>query len=158
MGDVGDATHTSDYPEDIDTFRLEYFKSLVEAAPINGHRTFWYIHEGKTNRTSPSYFAGYAIDLEEVKSIIVYDSPWIYETFPGLTDLLTTSEIRYITGEDELIKKFAPGLYVVDIELNPARKRRTITVFCMPSAPSRGAHTARRRRWTYAARRGRRPG
>jgi len=125
MGDVGDATHTSDYPEDIDTFRLEYFKSLVEAAPINGHRTFWYIHEGKTNRTSPSYFAGYAIDLEEVKSIIVYDSPWIYESFPGLTDLLTTSEIRYITGEDELIKKFAPGLYVVDIELNPARKRRT---------------------------------
>ena len=125
LGDVGDATRASDYPIDIDTFRLEYYKDLLEAAPINNHRTFWYIHEGKSNRTSPSYFAGYAIDLEEVKSIIVYDDPWIYKTFPGLTDLLTPSEIRYVTGEDELIKRFASGVYVVDIELNPARKRRT---------------------------------
>ena len=125
QGDIGDVTVNDDYEQDIDSRRLEYYKSLVEAAPINNHRTFWYIHEGKTNRTAPSYFAGYAIDLEEVKSIIVYDDPWIFETFPGITDLLTPGEIRYITGEDELIKNFSPGLYVVDIELNPARKRRT---------------------------------
>ena len=114
MGDVGDITDGNDYGRDIDTRRFEYYKRLVKAAPINGRRTFWYIHEGKKNRTGPSYFAGYALDLEEVKSIIVYDSPWIYETFPGITDVLSPSEILALGS-----------MYVVDIELNPSRKRRT---------------------------------
>jgi len=122
MGDVGDATDNTNY--DID--RLEYFKEMVKAAPINNHRTFWYIHESKVNRTAPSYFAGYALDLEEVKSIIVYDDPWIYETFPGITDLLTKEEIDYIANTNRQgADPFSPGMYVIDIELNPARKRRT---------------------------------
>jgi len=132
MGDVGDISSNSEYEEgrgsegatvgEIGNSRIEYYKKMVEAAPINGRRTFWYIHEGKTNRTSPSYFAGYSIDLEEVKSIIVYDDPYIYETFPGITDLLANDEIRQLAQRKP---GFAPGMYVVDIELNPSRKRRT---------------------------------
>jgi hypothetical protein len=122
MGDVGNVTSNSDY-DDLDSARLEYFRKMVEAAPINDRRTFWYIHEGKVNRTAPSFFAGYALDLEEVKSIIVYDDPFLYETFPGITELLTPEEIREVVPRNTA--GFAPGLYVVDIELNPARKRRT---------------------------------
>jgi hypothetical protein len=122
MGDVGDVTSSDDY----ESSRLNYFKSMVEAAPINNRRTFWYIHEGKVNRTAPSYYAGYALDLEEVKSIIVYDDPWIFETFPGITDLLTTQEIAEIANTNRQgVDDFSPGMYVIDIELNPARKRRT---------------------------------
>ncbi len=118
MGDVGDSISFS---------RLDYYRRLVTAAPINNRRTFWYIHEGKTNKTSPSYFAGYSIDLEEVKSIIIYDSPWLYESFPGITDLFTPDEIEYIvpTRKRERNPELSPGMYVVDIELNPSRKRRT---------------------------------
>ena len=118
MGDVGDSISFS---------RLDYYRRLVTAAPITNRRTFWYIHEGKTNKTSPSYFAGYSIDLEEVKSIIIYDSPWLYESFPGITDLFTPDEIEYIvpTRKRERNPELSPGMYVVDIELNPSRKRRT---------------------------------
>ncbi|MBR4337506.1 MAG: hypothetical protein IKP91_04635 [Bacteroidaceae bacterium] len=123
MGDVGDVASSDAY----ESSRLNYFKNMVEAAPINNRRTFWYIHEGKVNRTAPSYFAGYALDLEEVKSIIVYDDPWVYETFPGITDLLTKQEIDEIanTNRQEGGDPFSPGMYVIDIELNPSRKRRT---------------------------------
>ena len=123
MGDVGDVASSDDY----ESSRLNYFKNMVKAAPINNRRTFWYIHEGKVNRTAPSYFAGYALDLEEVKSIIVYDDPWVYETFPGITDLLTKQEIDEIanTNRQEEGDPFSPGMYVIDIELNPSRKRRT---------------------------------
>ena len=58
-----------------------------------------------------------------MKSIIVYDDPFLYETFPGITELLTPEEIREVVPRNTA--GFAPGLYVVDIELNPARKRRT---------------------------------
>ena len=125
-GDVGDIIDSNDYLLDPDSFRLRYYRKLVTASPINNRRTFWYIHEGGTNRTSHSYFAGYAIDLEEVKSIIVYDSPWIYETFPGLSNLLTREELDYVFTKDPSDGNvYSPGMYVVDIELNPARKRRT---------------------------------
>ncbi len=114
-GDVGDIRSYIDYnPRNIQDDRFEYVKNLTAAAPINGLRTFWYIHEGKKNRTGPSYFAGYALDLEEVKSIIVYDSRWIYESFYGLNEVLSP----------DYIMKLGP-MYIVDIELNPSRKRRT---------------------------------
>ena len=111
-GDIGNQVHGS---------RFLYYKALVSAATIKNRPTFWYIHEGKQNRTSPSYFSGYSLDLEEVKSIIVYDSPWIYESFYGLNELLTPEEIRGLLDHD----RPGIGMYVVDIELNPARKRRT---------------------------------
>ena len=120
-GDIGDIKDSNFYELDAEERYIEYFRQLVTAAPLNGHRTFWYIHEGKVNRTAPSYFAGYAIDLEEVKSIIVYDSPTIYETFPGITNILTLDQIKEICKDSG----YPRGMYVVDIELNPARKRRT---------------------------------
>jgi hypothetical protein len=101
--------------------RFSYYKALVSAARIKNRPTFWYIHEGKQNRTSPSYFSGYNLDLEEVKSIIVYDSPWIYESFYGLNELLSPVEIQGLLDPD----RPGIGMYIVDIELNPSRKRRT---------------------------------
>ncbi|MBR5963649.1 MAG: hypothetical protein IK000_05820, partial [Bacteroidaceae bacterium] len=123
LGDAGDIDSISN----IGGSRLPYYRKLVCAAAINGRRTFWYIHEGKQNRTSPSYFAGYALDIEEVKSIIVYDDPWLYSTFPGLTELFTQQEIedlaRHSSADGDIVT--SPGMYIVDIELNPSRKRRT---------------------------------
>jgi len=122
LGDVGDITNSEDYVMDIEKRRLEYFKKLVAAAPINNRATYWYIHEGKKNRTSPSYFAGYALDLEEVKSIIVYDDPWVYLSYSDIIGFLSIDEIQQVASSD---KSLSSGMYIVDIELNPSRKRRT---------------------------------
>ena len=122
-GDVGDLTDSNDYEMDIDNRRIKYFQKLVQAAPINNRRVFWYIHEGKKNRTAPSYFAGYALDLEEVKSIIVYDDPWYYANAQSLNGMFTLDEIKQIASSSG--DGLATGMYIVDIELNPARKRRT---------------------------------
>jgi len=102
--------------------RTIYYQWLSMQAPINGFRTFWFIKEGNRDRTGPSYFDGFDLDLEEVKSIIVYDDPHLFSSFPAVRDLMTNRLIRSF----ERPKKetgFPAGLYIVELELN--RKRRT---------------------------------
>ena len=135
-GDVGDyQTITTKFPtEKKDTvpeefkkidLRFFYYWSVVQAATINNTRTFWYVHEEKQNRSTPSYYAGYDIDLAEVKSVLVYDDPWMYYTFPGLTELIPSEYLDLLTKND--VKRgivYSPGMYIVEVILNPARKRR----------------------------------
>ena len=135
-GDVGDyQTITTKLPtEKKDSIEREwkligvryfYYWAVVQAATINNTRTFWFVHEEKQNRAAPSYYAGYNIDLAEVKSILVYNDPWIYYTFPGLTEQIPSEYLYLITtNEPQRGIVYSPGMYIVDITLNPSRKRR----------------------------------
>ena len=109
QGDAGDS-----WPDD-------YIKELVCAATINNIRTLWYVHEGKRNLTSRTTTAGYALDIEEVKSIIFYDNPHQFMGIPEAHEVLGPSIVNYAYSDG----LHSAGLYVVDIELNPSRKRRT---------------------------------
>ncbi len=113
-----------------DTFdfmsRTIYYQWVSEQAPINGHRTFWFINNEKKNRTGPSFFDGFEMDIDEVKSVIVYDDPLMFSTFPAVRDFMTTPLIRDCFEKPKLELGFPAGLYVVEIEMNPARLRRTV--------------------------------
>ena len=104
--------------------RTIYYQWVSTKAPVNGFRTFWFIKNGKVDRTGPSFFDGFDMDLDEVKSIIVYDDPHMFSYFPAVRDLMS---LRLVQECFEMPKKelgFPAGLYIVEIEMNPARKRR----------------------------------
>ena len=105
--------------------RTIYYQWVSEQAPINGHRTFWFINNEKKNRTGPSFFDGFEMDIDEVKSVIVYDDPLMFSTFPAVRDFMTTPLIRDCFEKPKLDLGFPAGLYIVEIEMNPARRRRT---------------------------------
>ena len=101
-----------------------YYQWLVDQVKVDGYRTFWYIHEGKQNRTRASYFNGFELDLSETKSIIVYDDKKMFASFPPIADNMPQRLIQHFLRADAESGSPA-GLCVVDIELNPARKHRT---------------------------------
>ena len=108
-----------------DTSRTIYYQWVSTKAPINGFRSFWFIKDGKSERTGPSFFDGYDIDLEEVKSIIIYDDPHMFSTFPAIRELFTNRLIQECFEKPKKELGFPAGLYIVEIEMNPARRRRT---------------------------------
>ena len=111
-------------PDSLDYMsRTIYYQWVSEQAPINGFRTFWFIKEGNRDRTGPSYFHGFDLDLEEVKSIFVYDDPHMYSTFPAVRNLMTNRLIQECFEKPKKELGFPAGLYIVELELN--RKRRT---------------------------------
>ena len=77
---------------------------------------------GKNNWTEPSYKPGYSIDIDEVKSIIVYDTPHSYWGNPEIIDEYGHEFIEQISKSDTT---HPAGMYVVEIHLNPARRTRT---------------------------------
>lgn len=89
---------------------------------INEFRTFWLIKEGRNNVTGPSSLPGYDIDIANVKSIIVYDSPHSYMGNEEVLNSLDINEISYIQKPVPPI--FPAGMYVVEIHLYPGRKNR----------------------------------
>ena len=102
--------------------RTIYYQWLSIQSLINGVRTFWLIKDGKRDRTGPSFFDGFDLDLEEVKSIIVYDDRNLFSSFPAIRDLFTNRLIRKFERPHKYLGLPA-GLYIVELELN--RKRRT---------------------------------
>ena len=123
---------------DVRGVRSGYYRWMMEQTPINGHRTFWLIKEGNNNATEPSSLPGYDIDIAEVKSVIVYDSPHSYMGNEEVLNCLDISDIRYIQRPssesgptyDKTDSKpggngyFPAGMYVVEIHLYPGRKSR----------------------------------
>ncbi len=105
--------------------RTIYYEWLSVQAPINGIRSFWFIKDGKKDHTGPAYFDGFNMDLEEVKSIIVYDDPMIFASFPAVREVMTNRLIQEWFNMPKKELGFTAGLYIVEIELNPARRRRT---------------------------------
>ena len=105
--------------------RSYYHRWLMRKTLINDFRTFWLIKEGKNNVTEPSSLPGYDIDIADVKSIIVYDTPNSYMGIEDVVKCLEISDIRYVQKHAKEKGMFYPaGLYVVEIHLNPGRKSR----------------------------------
>lgn len=95
-----------------------YYTWLMEQCLINGFRTLWYVMDGATNLTQPSYTPGYDIDVADVKSVMVYDSPHSYMGNPEVLKMLDYSDIAKVQKSDRV---YPPGMYVVEIHVYPKR-------------------------------------
>ncbi len=93
--------------------RTIYYEWLSVQAPINGIRSFWFIKDGKKDHTGPAYFDGFNMDLEEVKSIIVYDDPMIFASFPAVREVMTNRLIQEWFNMPKKELGFTAGLYIV---------------------------------------------
>ena len=135
MTDKGEYTYTvADYLRDkgydvehplsteYEGSRDEYIDWLICQCPIRNFRTLWYVKMGKSNWTEPSYKPGYSIDIDEVKSIIVYDTPHSYW---GNPEIIEEYGLEFLQQVSEPVGAHPVGLYVVEIHLNPARRTRT---------------------------------
>lgn len=98
---------------DVDAWYLAW---LMRQTPINDHRTLWLIKHGNQDRTRPSSLPGYEIDIEQVKSIIVYDSPQSYLGIPEILDIFDYRHFEYV---NQPFHGFPAGLYVIEVNLNP---------------------------------------
>ncbi len=105
----------------VDDMRSEYINWLICKSTINGFRTLWYVKEGKNNATAPSSMPGFDVDIKDVKSIIVYDSPYSYM---GNVEIIYEFGAEFIKKVQEPLPSFPAGLYVVEIHLYPGRKSR----------------------------------
>lgn len=93
--------------------------SDLTMCPVNGYRTLWMVLSGTRNLTRTSYTPGFDIDIQDVKSVMVYDSPYSYIGNPGVYDVLSPEEILGLQRADDA---YPPGLYVVEIHLYPKLK------------------------------------
>ena len=112
-------------PETITT-RDEMIAWSLEQCPINNRRVFWYLHDEDSKWLKASYTPGFDIDMEDVKSIIVYDSPFEYMALPFVKDALSPEIIESLnkttSGVDGALIR---GLYVIDITMYPKGLRKS---------------------------------
>ena len=118
--------------------RANYYRWMMSQTPISGYRTLWLIKEGNNNATETSSLPGYDIDIADVKSVIVYDSPHSYMGNEEVLNCLDISDLRYVQkptfgrrpeyeekpAEPDGNGPFPAGMYVVEIHLHPGRKSR----------------------------------
>lgn len=113
-------------PEGLTT-RDEMVSWELEQSPINNCRVLWYLHNEKEAWMKTSYIPGFDIDMEDVKSIIVYDSPLDYMQLPYVSSILSPSTLEELNKtkrlEDGTV--FSRGLYVVDISMYPKGLRKS---------------------------------
>lgn len=112
-------------PEDI-TDRDSFIYWSLSQCPINNKRVLWYLHDEHRNLATSGFIPGFDMDMEDIKSIIVYDSPVAYESMPIVRETLTSEYIQsltkpYVTETNNL----SPGLYVVDVMMYPVTQRKT---------------------------------
>lgn len=132
MIDKGEYTHTvADYLRDKgyvvtymgmedDTLKHSaYHRWLMMQYAVNGYRTLWNVIDGKKNLTTLSYTPGFDIDIEDVKSVLIYDTPHSYLGNPEVYRVLDESDMLFPQKPDKI---FPAGLYVVEIHLYPNRK------------------------------------
>ena len=91
----------------------------MEKSTINNYRTLWYVKDGTRNTTSPSSLPGFDIDIMDVKSIIVYDSPHSYMSNENVSRDFGE---ELITAVQRPKPPFPSGLYIVEIHLYPGKK------------------------------------
>ena len=108
------------------TTRDEVIEWTLEQCPINNRRVFWYLHDEDSKWFKASYTPGFDIDMEDVKSIIVYDSPFEYMALPFVKDALSQEIIEKLnqttSGVDGVLSR---GLYVIDITMYPKGLRKS---------------------------------
>lgn len=112
-------------PEELTT-RDEVITWSMEQCPINNRRVLWYLHDEQSQWLKASYTPGFDIDMEDVKSIIVYDSPFEYMSLPFIKDILSVEMMQALNEpkalEDVVLTR---GLYVIDIAMYPKGLRRS---------------------------------
>ena len=86
----------------------------------------WYLHDEDKQWIKASYTPGFDIDMEDVKSIIVYDDPYEYSSLPFVREVLSLElmeELRRPTSDG--VNAFSSGLYVIDIAMYPKGLRKS---------------------------------
>ena len=112
-------------PESITT-RDEAVAWSMEQCPINNRRVLWYLHNENSKWLKASYTPGFDIDMEDVKSIIVYDSPFEYMSLPYIKDILSVEMMQELNETKKLNDiTLLRGLYVIDIAMYPKELRRS---------------------------------
>ena len=113
-------------PDGIST-REELMTWALEQCPINNRRVLWYLHNEDSKWMKESYTPGFDIDMEDVKSIIVYDSPFDFMSIPIVREVLTVEQMQALNETKKLDDglMFSRGLYVVDITMLPKGMRRS---------------------------------
>ena len=106
------------------TTRDEVLVWSLEQCPINDRRVLWYLHDDDSKWFKASYTPGFDIDMEDVKSIIVYDSPFEFSTHPIVRQALSDSIIE-ICNHNNREKQILRGLYVIDITMYPKGLRKS---------------------------------
>lgn len=108
------------------TTREDMISWELDQCPINNRRVLWYLHNEGSKWIKSSYIPGFDIDMEDVKSIIVYDSPFDYMTLPFVRDILTVEQLNELNETKHLDDvTLSRGLYVVDITMYPKGLRRS---------------------------------
>jgi hypothetical protein len=110
-------------PEEIKT-REEMIAWSICQCPINNRRVLWYLHNEDSKWIKSSYTPGFDIDMEDVKSIIVYDNPFEYMSIPFVKDVLSP-ELLLELNSPQANSTYARGLYVIDIAMYPKGLRRS---------------------------------
>ena len=106
------------------TTRDEMIEWTLDQCPINNRRVLWYLHDENSDWLKSSYTPGFDIDMQDVKSIIVYDSPFEYMSIPFVKDVLSP-EILNDINNPPLGDASPRGLYVIDITMYPKGLRRS---------------------------------
>ena len=99
-------------PEKLKT-RDEVIEWTLSQCPINNRQVLWYLHDEDSKWMKGSYTPGFDIDMQDVKSIIVYDSPFEYMSIPFVKDVLPIETLL------KLNEATPRGLYVIDITMYP---------------------------------------
>lgn len=108
------------------TARDEVMAWTIEQCPINNRRVLWYLHNNDEKWMKASYTPGFDIDMEDVKSIIVYDSPFEYQYLPFVREALNPDILESLNQPKRLDDiTFMRGLYVIDISMYPKGLRRS---------------------------------
>lgn len=117
--------YTGVIPENLTT-RDEVMAWSLEQCPINNCRVLWYLHNEDSKWMKASYTPGFDIDMEDVKSIIVYDSPFEYMNHPVVKEALSPQIIDSLNQPKQLDDiRLSRGLYVIDIAMYPKGLRRS---------------------------------
>ena len=112
-------------PESLRT-RDEVMSWSLEQCPINNRRVLWYLHDEDSKWLKASYTPGFDIDMQDVKSIIIYDNPFDYTGIPFVKDVLTTDMMLELNQPKQLGDvTLSRGLYVIDIAMYPKGLRRS---------------------------------
>lgn len=99
----------------------------LEQCLINNRRVLWYLHDEHRNLATTGYTPGFDMDMEDVKSIIVYDSPFDYFSMPVVRESLPPEIFDSLGSTKDLGDGtiLGRGLYVVDIMMYPPGQRRS---------------------------------
>lgn len=117
--------YTGVIPESIAT-REDMMTWALEQCPINNRRVLWYLHNEDSKWMKQSYTPGFDIDMADVKSIIVYDSPFEYQLIPIVREVLSVEQMQELDQTKDVGDMvLSRGLYVIDISMYPKGLRRS---------------------------------